>query len=186
MWKWTFLQKTFYVSVRLILSVRLAQSRSFTIFYPSLSASPLSPPTCFSLFHQLSQLYRPLHLCAALLSYPDCFISLGLSSLQFAFCSPLSPTRPCYVFSSSDPTLRIWERSGENWPPKNLQLKGLRHPVCVSRSLQHCETFRLSSSLSEKQLVSRSTCLFLSFFFIFYDLSRSCQSHPLQNFQIRC
>jgi len=52
----------------------------------------------FHSFYQLSQLYHPLSLCAALLSYPDCFISLCLSSSQFAFCSPLSPAQPCYVF----------------------------------------------------------------------------------------
>lgn len=68
-------------------------------FLPSSSTSPLSLSShLVHSFCQLSRLYRPCHLCAALLSYPDCFISLSLSSFQFAFCSPLSPAQPCYVF----------------------------------------------------------------------------------------
>lgn len=38
-------------------------------------------------------------------------------------------------------------------------VKGSSTPFALQISAQHCETFRPSSSLSEKQVVSRSTCL---------------------------
>lgn len=42
-------------------------------------------------------------------------------------------------------------------------VKGSSPPFALQISVQHCETFRRSSSLSEKQVVSASTCLVLLF-----------------------
>ena len=144
------------VSASLLFLSAVAHSTSFI---PSPSASVLSPPTCFTLFYQLSQLYRPLRLCAALLSLPRLFY-LPLSfflPICFLFSAVSSTALLC--FSSSDPTLEHLREIRRKLAYEKPAVKGSSTPFALQISAQHSETFRPSSPLSAKQVVSRSTCL---------------------------
>lgn len=142
----------------LTLSVVIACCHSFYLFYPSLSASVSSPPTSFTLFTDSPN-------CIALsVSVQLCYPSQTVLSppiflppnLVFVLCF-LQHSLVMFFFLRSH--FRTSEGDQEKIGLRKPAVKGSSTPFALQISVQHSETFRPSSSLSEKQVVSRSTCL---------------------------
>lgn len=142
----------------LTLSVVIACCHSFYLFHPPLSASVSSPPTSFTLFTHSPyciDLSVSVQLCypSQPVSSPPIFL---LPNLVFVLCC-LQQSPVMFFFLRSH--FRTSEGDQEKiglWKPA---VKGSSTPFALQISVQHSETFRPSSSLSEKQVVSRSTCL---------------------------
>lgn len=141
------------VSVFLVSSADL-----FSLSHPSQSASVLSPPTCFSLFTNSSN-------CIALsASVQLCYPTQNVLSLA-VFLPPnllfvlwrLQHSLVMFFFLRSH--FRTSEGDQEKIGLRKPAVKGSSAPFALQIAAQHSETFRPSSSLSEKQVVSRSTCL---------------------------
>ena len=92
---------------------------------------------------------------------PICFLFSAVSSTALL------------CFSSSDPTLEHLREISRKLASEKPAVKGSSAPFALQISAQHSETFRPSSSLSEKQVVSRGTCLVSPF-------DASTQSEPPQ------
>lgn len=129
---------------------------------PPLSSLPtvsvLSPPTCFSLFTNSPN-------CIALsVSVPLCYPTPTV--LSPSVCLPpnllfvLRRLQHCLVmFFFLRSHFRTSEGDQEKIGLRKPAVKGSSAPFALQISAQHSETFRPSSSPSEKQVVSRSTCL---------------------------
>ncbi len=146
----------------LTLTVVLVCHHSFCLFHPSPSASVLSPPTCFTLFTNSPS-------CIALsVSVQLCYPTQTVLSPP-VFLPPnllfvlrrLQHSLVMFFFLRSH--FRTSEGDQEKIGLRKPAVKGSSTPFALQISAQHSDTFRPSSSLSEKQVVSGSTCL-VSFF----------------------
>lgn len=106
-------------------------THSASVILPS--SSVLSPLPPVSFFYQLSPLYRPLRLCAALLCFPDCFISLPHTPTPLLFLFSAVSGAALLCFPSSDPTLEHLREIRRRLASETLQLKA-PVPHLLSRS----------------------------------------------------
>lgn len=116
-------------------------SHLFSLFLLTLPTVSPSPSLCSSVI-----LPRLFYLLRSFF-FPICFL----------FCSISSAALLC--FSSSDPALEHLREIRRKLASENLQLKAPVASFALQISAQHSETFRPSSSLSGKQVVSHSACL---------------------------
>lgn len=111
----------------------------------------------FLSFYQLFQLYHPLCLCVCYPSQTALSFAVFLPpNLLFVLCH-LQHSLVMFFFLRSH--FRTSERDQEKIGLRKPAVKGSSAPFALQIAAQHSETFRPSSSLSEKQVVSRSTCL---------------------------
>lgn len=153
-----FAECTGFRAACLTLSVVFACCHSLYLFHPSLSAAVSSPPTCFTLFTNSPN-------CIALsvsvqLCYPTQTVLSPLvflpPNLVFVLCC-LQHSLVMFFFLRSH--FRTSEEDQEKIGLRKPAVKGSSTPFALQISAQHSETFRPSSSVYEKQVVSRSTCL---------------------------
>lgn len=116
-------------------------SHLFSLFLLTLPTVSPSPSLCSTVI-----LPRPFYLPRSFF-FPICFL----------FCTISSAALLC--FSASDPALEHLREIRSKLASENLQLKAPVAPFALQISAQHSETFRPSSSLSGKQVVSHSACL---------------------------
>lgn len=131
---------------------------SFNLSHPSLSASVLSPPTCFSLFTNSPNCIALS--VSVLLCYPTQTVlspSVFLPPNLLFVLRCLQHSLVMFFFLRSH--FRTSEGHQEKIGLRKPAVKGSSAPFALQISAQHSETFRPSSSLSEKRVVSRSTCL---------------------------
>lgn len=112
-----------------------------SLFLPTLPTVSPSPSLCSSvILPRLFYLPQSFFL-------PICFLFSAVSSTALL------------CFSSSDPTLEHLREIRRKLASEKPAVKGSSTPFALQISAQHSETFRPSSSLPAKQVVSRSTCL---------------------------
>lgn len=131
---------------------------SFSLFHPSPSSSVLSPPTCFTLFTNSPNcivLSVSVQLCYPTQTVLSPSVFLPPNLLFVLRC--LQHSLVMFFFLRSH--FRTSEGDQEKIALRKPAVKGSSTPFALQISAQHSETFRPSSSPSEKQAVSRSTCL---------------------------
>lgn len=138
----------FFCAACLTLCVVIACCHSFYLFHPSLSASVSSPPTSLTLFTDSPN-------CIALsVSVQLCYPSQTVLSppiflppnLFFVLCC-LQHSLVMFFFLRSH--FRTSEGDQEKIGLRKPAVKGSSTPFALQISVQHSETFRPSSSLSE-------------------------------------
>lgn len=158
-----------FCAARLTLRVVLVCYRSFCLFHPTPSASVLSPPTCFTLFTNSPNciaLSVSVQLCYPTQTVLSPSVFLPPNLLFVLRC--LQHSLVMFFFLRSH--FRTSEGDQEKIGLRKPAVKGSSTPFALQISAQHSETFRPSSSPSEKQVVSRSTCLVSLF-----DASTPCE-----------
>lgn len=157
--QWILLQNdSSFFAACLTLTVILVCCRSFHLFHPSPSVSVLSPPTCFTLFTNSPNciaLSVSVQLCYPTQTVLSPSVFLPPNLLFVLRC--LQHSLVMFFFLRSH--FRTSEGDQEKIGLRKPAVKGSSAPFALQISAQHCETFRPSSSLSVKQVVSRSTCL---------------------------
>lgn len=142
----------------LTLRVVLVCYHSFSFFHPSPSASVVSPPTCFTLFTNSPNciaLSVSVQLCYPTQTVLSPSVFLPPNLLFVLRC--LQHSLVMFFFLRSH--FRTSEGDQEKIGLRKPAVKGSSTPFALQISAQYSETFRPSSSLSEKQVVSRSSCL---------------------------
>lgn len=149
-----FLQNTFCAAC-LTLRVGLVFHHSFHLFHPRLRLFSLLPPV--PLFSPTLPTVSPSpSLCSSVI-LPRLFHLPLTFFLPICFLFSAVSSTVLLCFSSSDPTLEHLKEIRRKLASKKPAVKGSSTPFALQFSAQHCETFRPSSFLSEKQVVSRRT-----------------------------